>query len=192
MSSHHFVKEDQEPALIIQNAESVPFSTVEELLEWSPTVIVMEQALKNVLEWGIKIDVVISAQENVPHLVEALKEQAPVKILSHQPDENPTTTAFYFLTASKYRAVNVIGMDMQLLKSFAETLDVVSFSNGTRWIYARNGKFEKWLSSGSHIQVISDAGVNISRVGLDEQNVTIDDGVVSLVGDKAFWVGEVV
>ena len=57
MSSHHFVKEDQEPALIIADASAVSFEKIQELLEWSPTVIVMESSLEMVLSWGIKMDV---------------------------------------------------------------------------------------------------------------------------------------
>jgi hypothetical protein len=189
MSSHHFVKEDQEPALIIIDASSVSFALVQELLEWSPTVIVLEQAMESVLRWGIKIDVVISSQEKVPQYVDVLKEQTPVKILSYQSDERPLTTAFYFLLAGKYRAVNVVGIDLELLKPYTEYLDVVAFIDQMRWSFARNGKFEKWLPSASKI-VVRDEGTPISKVGLDEHNRVIGDGVVSLISRKPFWVGE--
>jgi hypothetical protein len=189
MSSHHFVKEGQEPALLIQDVSSVPFAFVQELLEWSPTVIVLEQALESVLCWGIKIDVVISSLENVPQYVDVLNEQVPVKILSHHSDERPLTTAFYFLLAGKYRAVNVVGVDIAFLQPFTEHLDVVAFIDQVRWSFARNGKFEKWLPSPSKI-VVRDEGTPISKVGLDEHNHVIGDGVISLMSTKPFWVGE--
>jgi len=189
MSSHHFVKEDQEPALIIHDASSVPFAVIEELLEWSPTVIVSEKALAGVLLWRIKIDVVISLQENVKHYVDLLKDQAPVKIVSHQPGESPLTTALYFLIAGKYQAVNVTGVELNELQPFAATLDVVAFVEHKRWSFARNGKFEKWLAQGSHIAIKGEE-YTVSKIGVDENLRVISDGLVTLSGDGPFWVGE--
>jgi len=190
MSSHHFVKEDQEPALIIHDASSIPFASIEELLEWSPTLIVSEQALAGVLLWGIKIDVVISVQKNVQHYVDLLNDQAPVKILSHQPSESPLTTALYFLIAGKYRAVNVTGVELKVLQPFTTTLDVVAFIEHKRWSFARNGKFEKWLTQGSRIAIKGEEEVTVSKIGVDENLRVITDGLVTLSGDGPFWVGE--
>src|SRR5437868_1073645 len=95
MSSHHFVKEGQEPALVI--AEVIARPSVELLLEWAPQVIVLERALEQVLTWGIKVDVVIASIANNEQVIEKLFDQMPVKILSHQPDEDPLDTVFYYL-----------------------------------------------------------------------------------------------
>ena len=48
MSSHHFVKEGQEPALLIMDALSL--ALIEPLLEWAPQVIVCENALRHANE----------------------------------------------------------------------------------------------------------------------------------------------
>lgn len=37
MSSHQVAKEDQEPALVIADAQAVPFTLVQQLLEWNLT-----------------------------------------------------------------------------------------------------------------------------------------------------------
>jgi len=189
MSSHHFVKEDQEPALVIADASAIPFSVVQELLEWSPTVIVLAKALPDVLLWGIKIDVVISELEYVKQQVELLSDQAPVKVLSHQPEENPLLTALYFLTAGKYRAVNVVGVPMEALKSFTDHIDVVTFVDKKRWSYVKNGRFEKWLTKGSWI-IPSVESEEILLEGLDENYRTVQDGLVSIRADSPFWLGE--
>lgn len=55
MSSHHFVKENQEPALLILCTEAIPFEKLQEILEWSPTVITTEGCIEKVLGWGIKM-----------------------------------------------------------------------------------------------------------------------------------------
>ena len=46
MSSHHFVKEQQEPAVFILDVEGISFDTVAPLLEWSPTLLVVQEAVE--------------------------------------------------------------------------------------------------------------------------------------------------
>ena len=82
MSSHHFVKEQQEPAVFILDVEGISFKTVAPLLEWSPTLLVAQEAVEVVLSWGIKIDVILatsSFQEDNRHLLE---EQYPLRFLT--------------------------------------------------------------------------------------------------------------
>ena len=59
MSSHHIVRDDQEPALIIANGASCSEELMGQLLEWSPLVIVLDSAIERVLELGIKVDVLL-------------------------------------------------------------------------------------------------------------------------------------
>ena len=80
MSSHHIVKENQEPALLILNTEAIPFEKLQELLEWSPTVIVTESSLEKAVGWGIKIDVVLAAAERIQSLTQTLQHQVPHSI----------------------------------------------------------------------------------------------------------------
>lgn len=59
MSSHHIVRDDQEPALIIANGLACNNELLGQLLEWSPLVIVLDAAIERVLELGIKVDVLL-------------------------------------------------------------------------------------------------------------------------------------
>ena len=81
MSSHHIVKENQEPALLILNTETIRFEKTQELLEWSPTVIVTEACLEKALGWGIKIDVVLAPAERIQSLTQTLHHQAPIQFI---------------------------------------------------------------------------------------------------------------
>lgn len=192
MSSHHIVKEDQEPALLIARTDEVPFSIVQELLEWSPTVMVLENALPEVLLWGIKIDVVIGIEDHVNTNLELLSDQAPVKILSYKAHEDPFVTALYFLAAEKHKAVNVVGEKPKSFTDFTKHVDVVVFDSTHRWSFARQGKFEKWISSGATITWITEENnQQIQTDGLDTNQVVRSDGLVRLVSDGPFWVGEV-
>lgn len=189
MSSHHFVKEDQEPALVIVNASGIPFRIVEQLLEWSPTILVFENALEAVLSWGI--DIVLSRQDRVKEHMEKLIDQIPVKIISYREVENPLHTALYFLAAGKYRAVNIIGVETSELADFTDRFNLVVFASVKRWSFARNGKFEKWLTKGTSIETkaITDTGIYSKQ--LDEKNTVQQDGLVQITSSAPFWVGEV-
>jgi len=59
MSSHHIVRDDQEPALIIANGAECSMELLGQLLEWSPVVIVLDNAIDRVLQLDIKIDVLL-------------------------------------------------------------------------------------------------------------------------------------
>lgn len=188
MSSHHIVRENQEPALLIAAADAVPFAWIEQLLEWSPTVMVLEPAVETVLSWGIKLDMVISAPEQVNAYVKLLSDQAPVRILGHHTPDHPIHTAMMFLTAGKYKAVNVVGAIPSMLDNFTDQLDVVTFFEGKRWVYARNGKFEKWVSRGTQFELPE----NVKKInGLDERGRARQDGMVKIESGFPFWIGEV-
>ncbi len=65
MSSHHFVRDKQEPALIIANGEECTNDLLNQLLEWNPYVLVLDGALDRVLLKGIKVDAVIGDFDSI-------------------------------------------------------------------------------------------------------------------------------
>lgn len=187
MSSHHIVKEDQEPALLIADAEAVSFDIVQQLLEWSPTVVVLANALEKVLGWGIKLDVVLASSERVSAYKEVLKHQMPVKILSHEPGDDPLGTAMMLFTAGKYKAVNIVGSIPELSEDFTGQLDLVCFHSGKRWSYIHKGRYEKWLTKGTQL-TFADKKVKVD--GLNESGIVSSDGLVKIQADGPFWIGE--
>lgn len=191
MSSHHIVKEDQEPALILADADAAPFSVVQELLEWSPTVVVLEKSIHEVVAWGIKVDVVICRESNTKSFLELLKDQAPVKIISHSDQENPIDTALYFLEAGKYRAVNMVGTNPSSLDLTVHQFNVVVFFSGKRWSFIRKGSFQKWLMKDTTIS-LQTTGNDSSMIikGLDEKGIVKQDGLIQIMSNFPFWVGE--
>ncbi len=135
MSSHHFVKEDQEPALLILNANAISFEKVQELLEWSPTVIISEEVVEEVTGWGIKIDILLCAEENVNEFKQSLVDQSPIRFISYHNKNEALSTAYYFLAAAKYKAVNILINEvsqLDFIQSFA-VMNVEVFYEGKRW-----------------------------------------------------------
>lgn len=109
MSSHHIIREGQEPALIIANGESCSNELLGQLLEWSPFVVVLDGAINRVLELGIKIDVLLGDFDSKNHAVEQIQAQQKIEIV-HTPDQNKTDLqkGIEFLIARNFEAVNII------------------------------------------------------------------------------------
>jgi thiamine pyrophosphokinase len=193
MSSHHFVKEDQEPALLILNAKAISFEKVQELLEWSPTVIVSEEVVEDVIGWGIKIDIVLCEEAKIISLKESLIDQAPIRFISYHNQREILSTAYHFLTASKYKAVNILIKDQTQL-DFIQTfvgMNVEVFYEGKRWVYIHSRKFEKWVAEGTQFFIYTKLpAVPFKKIGLSDEMKCVKDGMVSIEGDETFWLGE--
>ncbi len=106
MSSHHIIRDKQEPALIIANGEACSTEILDQLLEWSPTVVVLDGALERVISLGIKVDVWLG---DFDHTQITDFSDYPLKKV-HAPDQNLTDLekAFEYLLAEGYPAVNVV------------------------------------------------------------------------------------
>lgn len=204
MSSHHFVKEGQEPALLI--TDSISHELIEPLLEWAPLVMVFDRCLDQILQSRIKVDVVIAITESDTHLADSLSHQMPVEILTCRPGENPLAKGLNFLAASKQVALNIVSdhpLDMiSEIDRHHVSMDISIITSTIRWSFIASGEFKKWVQSGSKFKVKGNPAV---KVYLNERNdgfissqndammTKIDvqkDGIVSICSESGFWVGE--
>lgn len=209
MSSHHIVRDEQEPALLIDHAEALSIEYVDLLLEWSPTVIVTSRALEEVLHWGIKIDVVVAQFNEIEDLKPRLRAQSPVQLLGFETSQL-LDAAYIFLTDHHYPAVNLMAdiydsNALDLIKQYTRQVDSVLYYNDQKWIYAQNGRFEKWVNTGQTFgihPVASNTFFTSSGFYNDWQNEMLLEpieltsevtGKVSLqTSEKPLWVVEAV
>lgn len=110
MSSHHIVRDNQEPALIIANGEECSYSLLSQLLEWIPYVLVLDGAIHRVLERQIRMDAWLgdfdsSLNKEISHELEF----AHVEVV-HAPDQEKTDLqkGIEFLVQKGFSAVNII------------------------------------------------------------------------------------
>ncbi len=186
MSSHHFVREDQEPALLILDAETIAFSKIQELLEWSPTVIVNEPALLTVLGWGIKVDIVIAAIAHQEKIIASLSEQGPLRWIWLEAGDDSLEMAFHFLAATRQKNVSVIGIDPSMFSKVQEWLgriNAVLFHNQLRWSFLPTGKLEKWFPQGTSYLI----GMANGTV---QECAVLEDGIEKLYYAEPVWLGE--
>lgn len=181
MSSHHIVREKQEPALLIMSLEGFSAEHLGQLLEWSPTVIVAESVYEQADSMGIKIDALVTnnrqyhAQEHtrfIPYEAEILED------------------ALKFLVAEGYPAVNVIdaGFALKDYVLFVDLINLVIF-NPDRKIFPVKSGFSKWQSADEKVYLMHDIN-HLEVKGLQQvqhrEFVTEKDGFYSLAFHQPF------
>ena len=164
MSSHHIVREGQEPALLIANGEACSRELLDQLLEWSPYVLVLDGALKRVLNLGIKFDGILGdfdtcTQEEIIGMVQPNTE------VVYTPDQEKSDLekGLEFLISKKFAAVNIVwatGMrsdhymnNIATLARYKDQINLVMLDNYSK-IYPINSGFKKHFSENTNVSLI--------------------------------------
>lgn len=170
MSSHHIVRDDQEPALIIANGATCNDELLGQLLEWSPLVIVLDSAIERVVSRNIKVDVLLGDFDRGFNPEEFIKSQYPIEII-HAPDQDKTDLekAFEYLIQRKIPAANVIWAtgkradhtmsNLTNMVRYRDSLKVVIHDDHSK-IYLLPRNFQKWYPAGTIISLIPIGQVN--------------------------------
>ncbi len=189
MSSHHIVRDDQEPALIIANGASCSEELLGQLLEWSPLVIVLDSAIDRVLELGIKVDVLLGDFDrgfNPQHYKES---QYPIEIV-HTPNQDKTDLekAFDYLMERGIPAVNVVwATGKRADHTITNVTNIVRFRNALKIvilddhskIFLLPTKFEKWYPKNTPLSLIpigEVSGISSKNLFYPLQNDTLTIG----------------
>ncbi len=164
MSSHHIVRDDQEPALIIANGASCSQELLGQLLEWSPLIIVLDSAMERVLDLGIKVDVLLGDFDRGFDPEYYREKQFPLEIV-HTPDQNKTDLekAFDYLIERKIPAVNVVWAtgkrtdhtitNLTNITRYRNLLKIVILDDHSK-VFLLPKKFEKWYPANTPISLI--------------------------------------
>jgi len=164
MSSHHIVRDDQEPALIIANGAACQPELLGQLLEWSPLVVVLDSAIERVMELDIKVDVLLGDFDRNFNPEKYQTEQFPIKII-HTPDQIKTDLekAFDYLISRNITAVNVVWAtgkradhtitNITNIIRYRDTLKIVILDDHSK-IFLLPKKFEKWYPANTPISLI--------------------------------------
>jgi hypothetical protein len=200
MSSHHFVKEQQEPAVFILELEGISFETVAPLLEWSPTLLVAQEAVEVVLSWGIKIDVVLGTlafQSESRHLLE---EQYPLRFLTVSTGST-LEEGIHYLLASQHKGVHLVGFDHQKHQQLEEKilhLDLTLVDGDWKYYPVKGGKFSKWYAA-SEIQILATENQPLEISNANGQllfpvqyltQIDVPEGTSTFSSTGIFWIGE--
>jgi thiamine pyrophosphokinase len=164
MSSHHIVRDDQEPALIIANGAACSSELLGQLLEWSPLVVVLDSAMERVVELGIKVDVLLGDFDRGFDPNYYKETHYPIEII-HTPDQNKTDLekAFDYLHARNIPAVNVVWAtgkradhtitNITTIANYRDKLKIVIIDDHSK-VFLMPRKFEKWYTEKTAISLI--------------------------------------
>ncbi|MES2811273.1 MAG: thiamine diphosphokinase [Bacteroidota bacterium] len=177
MSSHHIVRDDQEPALIIANGAACSQELLGQLLEWSPLVIVLDSAIERVLELGIKVDVLLGDFDRGFDANYYKEKQYPIEIV-HTPDQNKTDLekAFDFLITKGHKAANVVwGTGKRADHTITNITNIVRYRNELKIvllddhskIFLLPKHFQKWYTANTPISLIPIGSVS----GITSENL---------------------
>lgn len=173
MSSHHIVREKQEPALYIHHLGNFDEEQLGQILEWSPTILVAASEYEKVVSLGLKVDIVIGDIEP-PHLQENTK-------WIYAPNVN-LPMVVKFLIAEKYPAVNIISKENKFddLAAYLPEINIVLFTE-TEKSYAIKPGFSVWKPAGFVFKIDIISYFETSNVKQIENGdfVVINDGFVS-------------
>ncbi|OAZ05441.1 thiamine diphosphokinase [Flavobacterium succinicans] len=164
MSSHHIVRDDQEPALIIANGAACQPELLGQLLEWSPLVVVLDSAIERVISLDIKVDVLLGDfdRDFDPELYKT--KQYPLEIV-HTPDQNKTDLekALDYLIERKIPSVNIVWAtgkradhtitNLTNIVRYRDLIKIVILDDHSK-IFLLPNKFKKWYTAGTPISLI--------------------------------------
>ena len=189
MSSHHVVRDDQEPALIIANGEACSDELLHQLMEWSPFVLVLDGAVDRILEKGFRFDAWLGDFDSVQDQAFCqLPQYAHVEVV-HTPDQEKTDLqkGIEFLIGKGFPAANIVWAtgwrqdhaltNVLTLPKYGDQLVLGLFDNHTR-TYVLPKEFKKWYPKGTQLSLIP-AG---KASGIETHNLVynLNNGILEL------------
>ena len=188
MSSHHIVRDDQEPALIIANGAECSSDLLGQLLEWSPFIIVLDNAIERVIKLDLKIDVLLGDFDEDFDTEYYKEKQFPLEIVN-TPDQNKTDLekAFDYLMERKIPAVNVVWAtgkradhtitNLTSLVQYRNKLKIVILDDHSK-VFLLPTNFQKWYTAKTIISLIpigKVSGITTQNLKypLEEESLTI-------------------
>ncbi len=194
MSSHHIVRDDQEPALLIANGEACQPELLGQLLEWSPVVVVLDSAIWRVLDLGIKVDVLLGdfdrrSDGSDLDLDSIQAQQYPLEIV-HTPDQNKTDLdkGIEYLIGRGFSAVNIVWAtgrradhtltNITNIVRYKDQIKLVMLDDHSR-IFPLVGRFEKWYEARTPLSLIpvgTVTGFTSEGLKYNPQNATLTIG----------------
>jgi hypothetical protein len=147
MSSHHIVREKQEPALYIHHLGDFDEEYLGQLLEWSPSLIVNSSEYEKVISLGLKVDIVVNP-------LDSYSFQENTKLIDT--GSSDMDSVLEYLISEGYPAVNLIDAtaDLHSLGNYISRINIVVFTE-THKSYAIKSGFKVWKPAGFRFSIIT-------------------------------------
>ena len=178
MSSHHIVRDNQEPALIIANGADCGDDLLQQLMEWSPYVLALDGAVHRLLERNIRFDAWLGDFDSGAGVDEmALSKMGDIRrIWAEDQDKTDLEKGIEFLISKGHVAANIIWgtgrradhtiNNMATLWRYHDQVTLSLLDDHSR-VYPLNRQFKKWYPAGTAISLIPvgyASGINSSNL----------------------------
>lgn len=184
MSSHHIVRENQEPALLVEDFNALSEEYLGQILEWSPTIITTEENLDYFLAEDTKVDFLYA------RTIDSAQEE--IKLIT--PSTSFLKDSLDYLIANNYKAVNIFSktLDSSFI-AYAKHINVVAFVEGIRYVLIQS-QYEKWKVKGQKMYINISELKSFNGLKFMQDNVfeVEKDGfvVLEMNTDSFVFVGE--
>lgn len=157
------MRDGQEPALIIANGESCRLEILHQLLEWNPYVLVLDGAIKRVLELGIKFDGWLGDFDGEVNPGNLKDHYGNIEIV-HTPDQNKTDLqkGIEYIAQKGFTDANIVWatgrradhtfQNMATLPLYAELINLNIIDDHSK-IFNLPQKFKKWYPAQTRISL---------------------------------------
>jgi hypothetical protein len=196
MSSHHFVREGQEPALILGDAFSQDH--IAPLLEWAPVVITLPPAINSVLGCKMKTDVVIASDSREEEITKRFEFQMPVRVLTSRPSDALAAAIDYIIQSGNHQAnlwVADAEASFDAIRKYSDKISISIIDDKAKWSAIQSGKFRKWFPIHAAVRFHADAQLLVSNGIISQEKDEIrvvEDGILEISSDRLFWVCEAI
>lgn len=192
MSSHHFVRKGQEPALFLDHSspEDHPYFT--QLLEWNPVIISSEKSMPALLGSRIHVDHLLCQKVQLDVWNE-IREHRPGLQLHLLDGKALTSVISEIVKDDACRHIQVLtddGSGLQKWSDIAVAMGVTVFNTQKCWKYFPAGQHFYWVPERTKIYIASPNQVLIQGVPVKSQVLTGEEGRIKMESEQPFWVGE--
>ncbi|MFD2743368.1 MULTISPECIES: hypothetical protein [Sphingobacterium] len=186
MSSHHIIRENQEPALLIIDSDALSEESLGQLLEWSPIVLTTDANVDYLLSRGIKIDVVFTANADFEI------DQDAISIL---PLQHILWDALHYLKSKNQFALHILWNDFSADALIQHSQQFTFAVYSQQFKYILRSSFHKWMPQGSVLKVMSGGAayrVDNLQAAANETYHSLQDGFVSIhsESENSLIIGE--
>ncbi|MEJ2004228.1 MAG: hypothetical protein P8X57_04530 [Cyclobacteriaceae bacterium] len=189
MSSHHFVREGQEPALLIDTHDVSNFSFLDQIAAWNPVVIAMERSVPTLIANSIHIDYLLT-REDADTWYPVLSYFPKLKIHTC-PEDYFGAALSKIVSGSASNEVHVLRdelMPEEIDKLRFDNVRITVFTPGAKWIFVQNGEYRSWFAAESRI-MLRGKGISVNGAAIEGDYTANEDALLRIHGAGSFWVG---
>lgn len=186
MSSHHVIRDEQEPPIFILAVKN-NLAQIKQLLGWSPTVWVLEEHAEWVMSQNIKVDGILSAKpsEHTP-----LELQSGNYIVREFRQSDIFSSIFSVLEDKKFTGINIFcGASLRnellcLVDNSATKIPISIFVEGEITLVSFKKHLKKWYPAGSKLKVLVGELLAGNVQKEDEYLVVKEEGFIQIKSES--------